>query len=114
MASTNVVASSLELKVIEWLTKRQIHFNFQTVLMGGHFALGGAIVDFLFPDRMLAWRVQGGFWHQGVTKTGSDQIQRELLTAMGYVVVDIWEDDLEPDRIDYTLELALEGQEVPH
>ena len=111
MANTTV-ASDLEIIVMTWLDRRGVAYSFQTVLSGGHFALGGAVVDFIIGD--LAWRVQGGFWHQGVTKTGSDQIQRELLTAMGYVVVDIWEDDLEPDRIDYTLELALEGQEVPH
>ena len=105
------VASDLELMVLEWLDRRGIVYQFQTSLAGGHFQLGGSVVDFIIPDRLLAWRVQGEYWHRGVEKTGSDIIQKEQLETLGYVVVDLLEDDLR-NRLNQTLTLALMGQEV--
>ena len=105
------VASDLELIVIRWLDQRNIQYDFQTSLRGGHFQLGGTVVDFLFYDRGLAWRVQGEYFHKGVTKEGSDLIQREMLAELGWIVVDLFADDLE-NRLDQTLQLALQGQEM--
>ena len=101
--------SDLEALVYEWLTRRNIEFQFQTSLMGGFFELGGSVVDFLVGD--LAWRVQGEYFHKGVVKTGSDIIQKEQLTALGYTVVDLLADDLE-NRLNETLTLALQGVEM--
>lgn len=70
------------------------------------------MVDFLVEPN-LAWRIQGEYWHYGVAKTGSDIIQKEILTAMGYVVVDILADDLE-NRLEETLTKAMQGQEMLH
>lgn len=112
MVRGTIVASDIELKVIGWLERRGIQYAFQTSLAGGHFSLGGAVVDFIIER--LAWRVQGGYYHTGVTKEGSDIIQKEMLSALGYTVVDIFGDDLADDRIDNTLQLALMGQEVLH
>ena len=109
--TTGVVATDLELLVLGWLEKRKIPFTFQSSLAGGHFQLGGSVVDFIIPDRMLAWRVQGEYWHRGVEKTGSDIIQKGQLTALGYTVVDLLEDDLR-NRLNQTLTLALMGQEM--
>ena len=105
------VYSDLELIVMGWLEKRKILFEAQSSLMGGFYQLGGTVVDIIIPDRMLAWRVQGEYWHSGIEKTGSDIIQKEQLTALGYTVVDLWEDDLK-NRLNETLILALEGQEA--
>jgi len=104
-------ASDLEIIVANWLSRRKITFDFQTSLAGGIFALGGAVVDFIIPDRALAWRIQGEYWHRGVEKTGSDTVQKEILTGMGYTVVDILADDIE-NRLEQTLSLALQGQEM--
>ena len=104
------VMSDLERIVYDWLIRRGVGFDFQTSLAGGHYALGGAVVDFLVEPN-LAWRVQGEYFHRGVEKTGSDIIQREMLTALGYTVVDILAGDLE-NRPDETLTLALKGQEM--
>ena len=106
---TTGVYTDLELIVMGWLNRRGIVYSFQTSLAGGHYQLGGSVVDFLIGN--LAWRVQGEYWHRGVEKTGSDIIQKEQLTALGYTVVDLLEDDLR-SRLDETLRLALEGREM--
>lgn len=103
--------TDIEEIVYNWLTRRGIPFRFQTSLMGGFYQLGGAVVDFLLDDSRLAWRIFGEYYHRGVTKEGSDLIQREQLTQLGWRVVDIWGDDIR-DRTDQTLGLALEGREV--
>ena len=103
--------SDIEKLVFMWLTRNKIPFEYQTSLAGGHFALGGSVVDFLLSDRMLAWRIQGSYWHRGVEKTGSDQIQKEMLNALGWTVVDLREDDL-LSKLDATLIAALRGEEV--
>ena len=103
--------TDIETIVYQWLTRRNIEFQFQTSLMGGFYQLGGAVVDFLIQDRMLAWRIFGEYWHRGVTKEGSDLIQREMLMTLGWTVVDMWSDDI-LERTDETLNLALSGQEV--
>ena len=109
-----IIASAPERIVLNWLDKRGItDYVFQSSQMGGRFELGGSVVDFLFPERSLAWRVQGTYWHQGVEKVGTDTVQRELLESQGWVVVDIFEKDLTPpEKANQTLEAALMGQEV--
>ena len=107
---TTLVRTDLEELVYNWLVKRNIPFTFQSSLAGGYFQLGGAVVDFIVEPN-LAWRIFGEYWHSGVEKTGSDIIQKEQLTTLGYTVIDLWEDNLR-NRLDETLRLALEGQEM--
>ena len=109
----SAVASDIELIVIEWLNARNITFSFQTSLAGGWYQLGGAVVDFLFYDRMLAWRIMGEYYHRGVEKEGSDLLQREMLSTIGWTVVDLWGDDIF-NRLEETMNLALKGREVLH
>lgn len=104
-------ASDLEIIVIRWLEKNKIEYKFQTSLMGGFYELGGAVVDFIIGD--LAWRVMGEYWHEGVEARGRDVMQREMLTAMGFIVVDIYGEDLRK-RLDETLTKALRGEEMLH
>lgn len=103
--------TDIERIVLEWLTRHKIDFQFATSLRGGFFELGGAVVDFILPARMLAWRVMGEYWHTGVTAEGHDLVQRELLTELGYIVVDLWGQDLQ-NRLDETMRLALQGREM--
>ena len=107
----SIVASDLERIVIYWLDRNNINYDFQTSFGGGHYQLGGSVVDFIIPDRMLAWRVQGEYWHSGVEKTGSDITQKEILASAGYTVVDLQADDL-LNRTEQTLRLALQGEEM--
>ena len=96
--------SAPEAIVYRWLERNNIQFSFQTSLMGGHFELGGAVVDFILTELSIGLRVQGIYWHEGVAKKGTDMIQRENLEAMGLTIVDIWEDDLEtPDEVEGTM-----------
>ena len=103
--------TDIETIVYQWLTRRNIEFQFQTSLRGGFFALGGAVVDFLLDDLNIAIRVFGEYWHRGVTKEGSDILQREMLGELGWTVVDLWSDDIE-SKLEETMRLALMGQEV--
>jgi len=97
--------------VYDYLTKRKIPFQFQSSLMGGIYELGGAVVDFVLPELNIGLRVQGEYWHRGVTKSGSDLIQKENLSALGLIVVDLQEDDLK-ERPTETMEKALRGEEM--
>lgn len=105
------VATDIELLVLQWLDKRKINYQFQTSLAGGIFELGGSVIDILIPDRMLAWRVFGEYWHRGVGVEGRDLIQKENLSAMGLTVVDIWEQNIR-NRLNETMEKALMGEEM--
>ena len=105
------VYTDIEAIVLQWLTKRRIEFQFATSLRGGFFELGGIVVDFLLPERRLAWRVMGQYWHRGVVPEGKDILQRENLEAEGWTVVDLWSDDIE-NRLEQTMCLALEGREM--
>ncbi len=107
----NEVMSDLERIVYNWLTRHNIQYDFQTSLRGGHYQLGGTVVDFLIRDRSLAWRVQGEYFHKGVTKEGSDLIQREMLAELGWIVVDLFADDI-TERTNETLTKALQGVEM--
>ena len=110
----NASASDIERIVLNWLDNHKIiDYSFQSSLMGGHYELGGAVVDFLFPDRELAWRIQGDYWHKQIAKQATDDIQRELLEGQGWIVVDVWGKDLDtPERVNDTLTKALRGEEV--
>ncbi len=103
--------TNIEALVLQYLIKKQVPFQFQTSLSGGFYELGGAVVDFILTEHQIALRIHGEYWHSGVEKTGSDIIQKETLSNMGYTVVDLWSTDLE-NRLEETMRLALEGREI--
>jgi len=105
------VATDIELIVLNWLDKRKIVYQFQTSLAGGFFELGGAVVDILLPEHGLAWRISGEYWHRGVVAEGRDAVQREMLEADGWIVVDIWGENI-LNRLDVTMKKALMGEEI--
>lgn len=105
--------TDIEAIVYRWLLRRKIRFEFHSSLLGGIYQLGGAVVDFVISDRMLAWRVMGEYWHSTVPKRGSDLLQRERLASRGYIVVDLFGQDLEdPGRREEAFMKALQGQEM--
>lgn len=81
-------------------------FTFQSSLQGGRMDLGGMVADFLFERPPFIIRIQGQFWHgQFDRETGDlihgdlgqgrrDDEQGQILNAMGYGVVDFWENDV--------------------
>ena len=111
MAINTVVMSDIERIVYDWLTRHKIDFQFQTSMSGGFYELGGIVVDFLLPERGIAIRVMGEYYHRGAVPEGKAEIQREELTAMGWIVVDCWGDDLK-ERLDETMTKAIRGEEM--
>ena len=110
--STLPPMSNLEEIVFEWLTRKNIVFEFQSQLIGGYIrSLGDAIIDFLLPNDNLLFRVMGEYFHSSTKEKARDIIQKQNLEGMGYTVVDLWEDDLLSSP-DYVLEHALRGEEV--
>jgi len=105
------IGTDLEMLVMNWLEKHNVIYEFQTSLIGGFYELGGAVVDFIIPDKMLAWRVMGEYWHEGVDAKSRDIMQREILASLGFIVVDLWGNDLE-QRLNETLRKALQGEEM--
>lgn len=104
--------SSLEKKVWDWLVKNNIPFDTQQTMFGMQGDLGSATVDFIIPDRNLALRVMGSYFHSGLEPQARDEFGKERLIAMGYIVVDLHEENLTDERIDNTMTLALQGREA--
>ena len=74
--------------------------------------LGSAIVDFVLPDKNLLLRVMGSYWHSGFESKARDLLSKERLMAKGYVVVDLHEENLSENKLEATMQLAMQGQEV--
>jgi very-short-patch-repair endonuclease len=104
--------STLEKKVWDWLVKNDIPFETEQTLLAEAREVGSAVVDFLLPDKNIILRVMGSYWHSGLTAKARDEFAKERLLNQGYIVVDLWEQNLSDDKIDKTMRLALEGQEV--
>lgn len=106
---TQIVATDIELIVLRWLDSRKILYQFQTSLAGGLYELGGSVLDFIIGN--IALRIMGEYWHKGVGKEATDAVQKELLSSMGYTVVDLYESDIK-ERLNQTMEMAIKGQEM--
>ena len=104
--------STLERKVWDWLTRNNISFQTEQVMLAEAREIGSAVVDFLIPDKNLILRVMGSYWHSGLTSKARDEMTKIDLMNQGYTVVDIWEENLSTAKIDRTLRMAIEGQEV--
>ena len=103
--------SEPERMVKEWLDENNIIYREQVNIFGGRTEKGGAIVDFIISDVMIAIRVQGEYWHIGTAVEARDNLQKEMLTAQGYTVVDIQEEEIYRD-VDYVMRKALQGEEI--
>lgn len=99
-----------ELIVASWLVKNDIHFTLQEKFFGGVTQAGGAVVDFLIPERNLIIRVMS-YWHLSGEARSRDEIQKIKLLSEGYTVIDIWEEAI-MENLDYVMREALEGREV--
>jgi len=104
--------SDLERRVYDWLSKREIPFTTQEPMFGYAGELGSAVVDFVLGERNIVLRIMGSYWHSGMEAKARDSLGKERLMNAGYQVVDLWEENLSDDKINRTMELALEGQET--
>lgn len=103
--------SSLEKKVWTWLVRNNIQFETERVMLAEARELGSAIVDFVIPDKNLILRVMGSYYHSGLEAKARDEFSKERLMNQGYIVIDLWEENLSAARIENTMRLALQGQE---
>jgi len=111
--STYETATDIERKVYDYLSQQGIPFIFQSQLIGGFGSdVGDATVDFMLVDRNVLLRVQGTYWHTGTELEAKDLLQKERLTALGYTVIDLWQEDLEYN-FDDTMRKALIGENMP-
>ncbi len=82
--------------VWKWLEDGGYQYEYQLAAMGGRDVVGGAVLDFIVYDlagRPVAIRVQGEYWHSSAfpSRQARDDEQYYRLVAMGYAVVDLWE-----------------------
>jgi len=88
--------SQLERLVFGWLVRQHIPFAYQVNVLGGRQVPGGAVLDFVVylrqPPTVL--RIMGAYMHRQPTQAYNDMIQRTVLEDMGYIVIDLWEEDI--------------------
>ncbi len=109
--TTEVIMSSLERLVYNWLIERGIAFDFQSSLLGGRVEFGGAVVDFILIEEGVILRIFGEYWHTGIIQEAKDREQRTMLENIGYRVVDLQEQDL-TTNLDAVMEKAIMGDEM--
>ena len=109
--TTEVIMSSLERLVYNWLTERGIIFDFQSSLIGGRVEFGGAVVDFVLIEEGVILRIHGEYWHTGIIQEAKDREQRTMLENIGYRVVDLQEQDL-TTNLDAVMNKAIMGDEM--
>ena len=114
MAESNVYQflSSLERKVYDWLVKNKIPFTTQQKMFGTAGELGSATIDFVLGGRNIVLRVMGSWWHSGLESQARDDFGKEQLINRGYIVVDLHEENLTDERLENTMQAAIEGIEV--
>jgi len=111
-------ATTPELITYIWLTDNQYDFAFQVPINGGRKLAGGQVVDFVVNvGRVLAWPIDGNYWHSRADIAQRDNAARALLvgqwTRFGQIaaVVPIWESQIYRDR-EYAYQMALAGVEL--
>ena len=104
--------SDLEKKVFNWLSNHKILFTTQQKMFGYSGELGSATIDFILEDRGIVLRIMGEYWHSSAESKARDEFGKEQLINKGYIVVDIWGESLTEDKIDDTMQKAVQGIEV--
>lgn len=106
--------SDLEKKVYSWLIEHGILFSTQQKMFGYSGELGSATIDFVLTEFNIVIRVMGEYYHSNTEAKSRDAFGKEQLINAGYIVVDIWESDIDtPEKLNRTMELAITGVEVP-
>ena len=75
-------------------------FSYQSPLLGGRMDKGGLVLDFIFPDRLLAINIQGVYFHyefKGLETKARDTMARSAIAGEGMTLVFIDDDDLMRD-----------------
>lgn len=91
-----------ELITYDWLERNNFRFDYQAMLFGGRRQKGGLVPDFVVhgPAGMIAWLVQGEYFHDAMFNDAEDRGVIMRLTGAQYkgqiirVVVQLWEKDI--------------------
>lgn len=117
-AEYNSLGTVPEWMVFRWLERRKgfkhgIDFLYQVPFGGGRQVFGAVVTDFTVQT-WLAWAVNGNYWHnrRGPEQDEKDELARARLESLGYTYVEVLDLDI-LERIDATLEAAMEGIEQP-
>ena len=110
-ASEYEFLSNLEKKVWDWLVKNKIPFDTEQTMLAPAREMGSAIVDFVLPNNIIL-RVMGSYYHSTLESKARDEFAKERLLNQGYIVVDLWEENLTDEKIEETMRMALQGQEA--
>ncbi len=94
-----MIATELESKVYNWLTGRNVNFDFESSLLNGRTDLAGLIIEFLL-DNEVALRIQ----------RAGEVVERQILEGIGFRVVDLKESDINVN-LDITMLKAISGEE---
>jgi hypothetical protein len=82
----------------KWLEDNKMIFRVQYAEFGGRGQLGGVALDFVvygMAAAPVALRVQGGYWHGPASdRKAQDDESAGRLRMAGYLVVDLWEQDI--------------------
>lgn len=98
----NPAGSKPELVTYDWLESQNIRFTYQAMLYGGRRQKGGLVPDFVVESGggLLAWLVQGEYYHNASFNDGEDLGVIMRLTGAMYqgqiirTVVQLWERDI--------------------
>jgi G:T-mismatch repair DNA endonuclease (very short patch repair protein) len=98
-AALQGVMGSLPERIIwKWLQGQGYLFRVQQAEFGGRGQLGGVALDFVvfgMAAMPVALRVQGAYWHGPTSdRKALDDEQAGRLRMAGYLVVDLWEQDI--------------------
>ena len=99
-AAVQGVEGTLPERIVwKWLDGEGLSYAPQYTEFGGRSTVGGAVIDFVvwgLAGVPVAIRVQGGYWHGPAfhERTVDDLAQAERLRAQGYLVLDLWEQEV--------------------
>jgi len=89
----------------------KVDFEFQSSFLGGRQDRGGAVLDFYIPGLNIGINIMSDYWHYNRADNRiADQLIKEMLTAMGLIVIYIDEESALANPIHYVRE-ALAGRD---
>lgn len=92
-----------------WLVLHRVMFDYQVSVLGGRAIPGGAVLDFVIYDKPIPIVIRVmSYWHK--TTEWGDEIQRQAVEELGYIVEDVdeWEIN-ELDKLEMKMREILFG-----
>jgi hypothetical protein len=100
-----------ETLVAKWLDDKRVSYDFHSTLMGGRPEYAGFIMPFILPDFNIVLRIRNQEVYENVIQTSLQRIEREQLHSIGFIVVDLHEEDIIRNT-DEVMNRAINGREM--